>query len=156
VEAVARRNNADLISGAVLAGLGLYIVVEARGWDYLTPEGPGPGFFPLWYGAALVALSLVLMASSITRRLRDAGKRVVWPEVARALTVWVGLAVSIALLKVLGFLLSFALLTFFIVSPMYRRPVVHGLAAGVVGAAVFYVLFALALNVSLPVGVLGF
>ena len=40
----------DVASGVVLAGLGFYIVVQAWRWEYLGPDGPGPGFFPLWYG----------------------------------------------------------------------------------------------------------
>jgi hypothetical protein len=51
---------------------------------------------------------------------------------------------------------SFALLTFFIISIMYRRPLGFGLAAGVVSAAAFYLVFPLALNVSLPLGLFGF
>ena len=51
----------DIVSGGVLAGLGVFIILEAKGWDYLGPDGPGPGFFPLWYGIALVALSLLLV-----------------------------------------------------------------------------------------------
>jgi putative tricarboxylic transport membrane protein len=150
------RNNGDLISGAVLAGLGVFIIVEARGWDYLAPDGPGPGFFPIWYGIALVALSLFLVAVSLKRTDTDRGTPVDWREVGRALISWAALTACIALLKVLGFVASFALLTLFVVSVMYRRPLVHGVAAAVLASAGFYLLFPFALNVTLPVGVLGF
>ena len=142
------------MSGAVLAGLGVYIIVEARGWEYLGPDGPGPGFFPLWYGIALVGLSLLLVASSL--RGTAAGKPVDWREVGRALTAWAGLAACAGLLKVLGFLLAFGLFTFFLVAVMYRRPVGTAAAVSVGIALVFYLLFPVALNVALPVGRLGF
>jgi putative tricarboxylic transport membrane protein len=142
------------VSGAVLAGLGVYIIVEARGWEYLGPDGPGPGFFPLWYGIALVALSLLLVASSFGGMA--AGKPVDWREVGRALTAWAGLAACAGLLKVLGFLLAFGLFTFFLVAVMYRRPVGTAAAVSVGIALVFYLLFPVALNVALPVGKLGF
>ena len=142
------------MSGAVLAGLGAYIIVEARGWEYLGPDGPGPGFFPLWYGIALVGLSLLLVASSF--RGAAAGKPVDWREVGRALTAWAGLAACAGLLKVLGFLLAFGLFTFFLVAVMYRRPVGTAAAVSVGIALVFYLLFPVALNVALPVGKLGF
>ena len=61
-------NRGDVISGALLAGVGVFIVVEARMWEYIGLDGPGPGFFPLWYGLAMVALSLLLVASSFLRR----------------------------------------------------------------------------------------
>jgi putative tricarboxylic transport membrane protein len=148
--------NGDVVSGGVLAGLGVFVVVQASGWDYLAPEGPGPGFFPLWYGLALIALSLGLMIGALRRRAAAPEHGVHWGEVARALFAWAALTVAIGLLNVLGFVLSFALLTFFIVSIMYRRPLGFGLAAGAVSAAAFYLIFPLALNVALPTGLFGF
>ena len=149
------RTNGDLISGAVLTSLGIYVIVEARRWDYLAPDGPGPGFFPVWYGIALVALSLVLMIGAVRKRSGAPGQAVNWAEVGRGLIVWGALTACIALLKVLGFLVSFALLTIFVACVMYGRPLWHGIAAGVLGSAIFYLIFPLALNVALPVGVLG-
>ena len=46
--------NGDVLSAAVLAALGVYIFMEAREWTYLGDDGPGPGFFPIWYGIAMV------------------------------------------------------------------------------------------------------
>ena len=149
------RNNGDLISGALLAGLGVLIVIEARQWDYLAPDGPGPGFFPMWYGIAMVALALGLVVSALRQRIAG-GKPVVWAEVGRALFMWAALTACLALIKVLGFAVTLTLLTLFIVSVMYRRPLLHGVAAGVLTSAAFYLVFPLALNVTLPVGVLGF
>lgn len=148
--------NGDIVSGAVLTGLGVYVILEARRWDYLAPDGPGPGFFPMWYGVALVALAVFLTIGALLRRSADAREPTHWSEIGRALFAWAALTLSIAALKPLGFLLSFALLTFFIVSVMYRRPLLHGVAAGVLTSLGFYLVFSLALNVGLPVGVLGF
>ena len=150
------RNNGDIVSGAVLTGLGIFIVLEARRWDYLAPDGPGPGFFPMWYGVAMIALSVLVVIGALRERAGKPGERVDWAGVVRALVAWAALTASIALLKVLGFLLAFGLLTFFIVSVMYRRSLVYGLAAGAVSALGFYLVFPYALSVALPVGVLGF
>ena len=149
------RKSGDLWSGVALGALGIYIVVQSWQWDYLTPEGPGPGFFPLWYGVAMVALAAALIVINLARR--SAGRKSVdWTRVRRVLLAWLALAVSVALFKPIGFVTSFALLTFFIVAFMYRRP--PGVAAGVAvaSAAGFYLVFPLALGVSLPVGFLGF
>jgi putative tricarboxylic transport membrane protein len=165
-----RFNNGDAISAAVLAGLGGYIVVEARTWDYLAPDGPGPGFFPIWYGVALLVLSLIVIgsrlvtlvkegrtpgtaaASSATRSSVAAGKR---REIYHALSVWAAFSVCIALLKVLGFLVALALLTLFIVAVIYRRPWKVAVAVAVGTSLGFYLIFPLALSVALPVGVFG-
>ena len=144
----------DVVSGAVLTGLGAFIVNEARGWDYFTPEGPGPGFFPMWYGIAMIVLSLVLVAGSL--RAAAAARGVDWREVGNALLTWAAFTACIALLKVLGFLLAFGLLTLFVVAVMYRRPLGVALAVAAGNMAGFYLLFPLALNLQLPVGVFGF
>ena len=146
----------DIVSAAVLAGLGVFIIVEARGWEYLGPDGPGPGFFPLWYGVCMVALSILLLATSFVQRTSVPDTPVNWREVGRALATWAAFTGCIALLKVLGFLLSFGLMTLFVVAVMYRRPLKAALAVAAGTALGFYLVFPLALNVSLPVGVLGF
>lgn len=145
---------ADFWSGLALAALGTYIVLEARQWEYLGPEGPGAGFFPLWYGIAMVALSLVLVASSTLRK--PGGGGIDWRDFGRSAAAWLAFAASVAACKVVGFAVSFALLTFFIVAVLYRRPLGVAATVAIAAAAGFQLVFALALGVSLPSGVLGF
>ncbi len=146
----------DVVSGAVLAALGIYVINEARQWTYSSAEGPGPGFFPLWYGIAMVVLSLVLIAGSFIRPAPGAGKPVDWRGTGRALTVWAAFAGCVALLKITGFLIALGLLTLFVVAVMYGKPLKVALAVAVGNAAGFYLVFPFALDVSLPVGPLGF
>ena len=146
----------DIVSGGVLAGLGVYIIVEATGWEYLGPDGPGPGFFPLWYGIAMAALALLLVATSLWGRGAEPDPAANWREVGRAMLAWAGLALCVGLLKILGFLLAFGLFTFFLVAVMYRRSLGTALAVSMGICVTFYLLFPLALNVALPVGKLGF
>ena len=149
------RNSGDLWSGVALAALGAYIVIQARQWEYLGPEGPGPGFFPLWYGVAMLGLSALLIFSNLRRR-PDRGNAIEWIRVGRALSTWFALAASVALFKPLGFVVSFALLTYFIVAVMYRRPLKIAALTAVASAAGFYLVFDRALGVPLPAGFLGF
>jgi putative tricarboxylic transport membrane protein len=138
-----RLRSPDFWSGLALAALGGYIVYAARGWEYLGPDGPGPGFFPLWYGVAMLVLSLALVFSSQSAKVD-------WKGAGRVLAAWGAFAVSVVLLKLAGFLIGFAALTFFIVAVMYRRPpVVAALVAGGTAAG-FYLIFPLALGVQLP------
>ena len=149
------RKSGDLWSGIALAALGAYIVIQARQWEYLGPEGPGAGFFPLWYGIAILGLSVLLIVSHL-RRGSARGNAIDWTKLGRALSTWFALAVSVALFKPLGFVISFALLTYFIVAVMYRRPLATAALVAVASAAGFYLVFDRALSVPLPVGVLGF
>jgi putative tricarboxylic transport membrane protein len=149
------RSSGDLWSGLALAALGLYIIVQARQWDYLGPEGPGAGFFPMWYGIAILALSAALVIAQLKRRPAR-GQTIDWSRVGRPLSTWFALAVSVALFKPLGFLISFALLTYFIVAVMYRRPLRVAALAAAASACGFYLVFRLGLDLPLPVGLLGF
>jgi len=142
-----KARNADLWSGLALAALAAWIIVQASSWDYSGPDGPGAGFFPIWYGIAMLALAAALVASSL---LRGEPKRVDWRGAGRAFAVSAALAVSVLLFKLAGFVVGYGALAFFIVWVMYRRPwplaavVAIGLAGG------FYLVFPLLLGVSLP------
>jgi putative tricarboxylic transport membrane protein len=146
--------NGEFLSGAALAALGIFIIIEARQLEYLGPDGPGPGFFPVWYGIGLLGLSVLLMAIHALQAPAPASRGMA--GTGRAFATWAALAVCVALLKVLGFIVAFALFAFFIVRFLYRESLGKALAVAAGGAVGFYLLFAVALNVALPAGVLGF
>jgi len=139
-----RTRSPDFWSGLALAALGGYIVYTARGWEYLGQDGPGPGFFPLWYGIAMLALSLLLIFSGKENQKID------WKGAGRAFGAWAAFAVSVAVIKLVGFLIAFMGLTLFIVAVMYRRPPVVAALVAIGVAAGFYAVFPLALGVQLP------
>ena len=146
--------NGDVVSGAVLAALGVYIFMESRNWVYSGDDGPGPAFFPAWYGVAMVVLSLALIVTAISKQRK--ADETDWQGIARALITWVAFAVCAALMGWLGFLVSFAILTFFMVTFVYRQPPLKAGIVAVCAAAGFYVVFPFALSVPLPTGVFGF
>jgi putative tricarboxylic transport membrane protein len=146
----------DVISGAVLAALGVFIITQARAWDYYTLDGPGPGFFPFWYGVAMVVLSLLLVLNAARADSDGESKAVDWPGTGRAMTVWLAFALSVALMNFLGFLISFALLAFFLVAVVFRRPFTTAAVVAVASALAFHLIFPVALSVSLPTGPFGF
>jgi putative tricarboxylic transport membrane protein len=145
----------DVISGAVLSALGLYIFLQAQQWNYTGPDGPGPGFFPTWYGLGMIALSLVMVAQKVRRGMPETNA-IDWRAAGRGLGTWAAFTLSVALYKPLGFTLSFALLTCFIVAVIFRRPLVTALLTAIGVALAFWLTFALALDVALPTGVFGF
>lgn len=142
-----KRYGGDFWSGLALGGLGAYIIVQAARWEYLGSDGPGPGFFPLWYGIAIAALSLALVISSLRTKEFES---VEWAGAWRAFATWAVFAACVGLIKVVGFFASFGALTFFIVAVMYRRPLRVAAAVTAAIAVAFYVVFPLALGVGLP------
>jgi putative tricarboxylic transport membrane protein len=127
-------------------------VSQARAWTYMGEDGPGAGFFPIWYGSAMIVLSLLLVAGAVLKG--GSAEPVRWPDVQRAFTCWVAFVISIALMPWIGFLVSFALLTWFIVKVMAGRPQRIALALAIGLSAGFYAIFELALDLALPHGLL--
>jgi len=147
-------HNGEVLAGAVLAALGVFIVMQSHAYEYYSADGPGPGFFPTWYGVAMVVLSLAMIVTSA--RNGAEGKPADWRAVSRALVTWAAFAVSVALMGVLGFGISFALLTFCIVTFVFRRSLTTAALTAVVTALAFHVVFPVILEVQLPAGPFGF
>jgi len=150
-------NKSELIAATLLIALGIYIISEAVNWPYLSKDGPGPGFFPLWIGICMVVLAAALIALQAIHAIKKGSvERTNWAGSGRVLLGWAGLMVSIALLKPAGFVVSYLLLTAFLVAGVFRRPIGAALAVGLGSAIGFWVLFVVLLKVQLPAGPWGF
>lgn len=145
----------DIVSGVVLASLGTYILVTASRWDYLTPNGPGPGFFPVWYGLLMIVLSLALVASRIVSKSKDELDPIDWPGLLRAFGTWLLFVVGAAVMPWLGFVTAFTIVCFSLIFLVFRRPLSQSLIAAIAITAVFHVIFVILLQLDLPVGPLG-
>jgi putative tricarboxylic transport membrane protein len=151
------RSTKDLVSGAVLAAFGVYVIIESARFSYLTEEGPGPGFLPLWLGIAMVGLSLCLVIINQRRAAPKAlAKPGAWSGETRALCAWLALMAAILLTPLLGFTLCLVLLTLFIVAVLERRSLRSALAVALGLGLGFHVIFVVVLGLSLPPGPLGF
>jgi putative tricarboxylic transport membrane protein len=147
--------NGDVVSGAFLAALGLYIVAQAYSWNYYNPDGPGPGFFPTWYGLLMIGLALALIIGTARKpKLQESPKNRDGSK--RALITWLAFAACIATMGVLGFRLSFTLFTFFLVAFVFQRTLVAAALTSVGATAAFYIVFPVLLGVQLPIGWFGF
>ena len=143
----------DFWAGIALAALGSYIVNESLGWVYLGEDGPGAGFFPRWYGIAMIFFSLLMVAGAVLKHDPALKNRVIdWNQTRRALTCWLALVVCVVLLNWLGFFIAFSLLGWFLIAVMFRQPQRIALSVSIGGALGFYLLFSWGLNLSLPAG----
>lgn len=142
------------MSAAALAALGIYVFMAAWPWPYYNDDGPGPAFFPLWYGVGMVALSLALIGTTIANLPK--AETPDWQGISRALITWSAFAISAVLMNWLGFTISFALLTFFMITYVFGKPPVMAGVVAVVASLCFYLVFPVALSTALPTGVFGF
>jgi putative tricarboxylic transport membrane protein len=151
------RDKGNLISGACLAAFGIYVISVASKLPYVSEVGPGPGFFPLWLGIGLVLFASCLMFKSFSPSQNEAkSESPSWKSTVRALAGWLAMMVAIALFAWIGFSLSFVMLTLFLIVALDRRSVLLALGVGIGLAVVFYLIFVVALDVSLPVASWGF
>ena len=142
----------DFWSGLALCALGTYIVATAHGWNYMSEEGPGPGFFPTWYGGVMLVLSLLLVLGAVLKPRQ--ATPVAWKDISRAMIAWVAFVACVALMPLVGFVISFALLTAFVVKVMCGEKLRTAIMVAVAGSLGFYVLFEIALDLTLPHGML--
>lgn len=142
----------DVISGAVLAALGAFILYQALGWAYLGPDGPGPGFFPVWYGVLMIVLSLYLVLKSALRPDPQARTTIDWHATGRALATWAMFAGSIVVMEPLGFVVAFGLLAAGVVWLIMGKSLLVATATSVCMSTSFWVVFSFALGINLPEG----
>jgi len=145
----------NLLAGLLLAALGAFILQQSLQWEFLGRNGPGVGFFPLVYGSLIVLLSLVLVIKSL-RAGRRAGSQT--PEqpagkVFAAVSVWVAFAITVALMKFIGFYVALGLLVMFMTRFIFSRSTRFALLSSVLVPLTFFVVFGLLLKVQLPVGI---
>jgi hypothetical protein len=72
--------------------------------------------------------------------------------VFRAVACWAALVASIALMKLTGFIVAFALLAWFIVAILCRQRAKVALPLAIAGALLFWAVFSWGLDMGLPSG----
>jgi putative tricarboxylic transport membrane protein len=120
--------------------------------------GPGAGFLPFWLGVAMAILSIALLINA-TRGPVQVSEASPFPRghaIVAILKTAGALAAFILLLETLGFLLSIALLTAFLLRIVERMGWPTTVTVAIANAAGLYVVFQMLLGVSLPKNILGF
>ncbi|MCK0209454.1 tripartite tricarboxylate transporter TctB family protein [Starkeya koreensis] len=143
----------NILFGSGLSVLGLYIVQQSLGWVVYERDGPGPGFFPLIYGGAMLFFALWLTLKA----LRAGGVAAPRPEDElnasgrwEAIATLVALAASVPLMWAFGFIPGFGLVLFFIIRVVFARPTLNAAIVATCIAGALYLGFAELLQSPLP------
>jgi putative tricarboxylic transport membrane protein len=151
-----RMKKADLISGFVLLALSVYLIEEA--WR-MPPSGtasPGAGFLPFWLGVILAGLAIRIIVGAWLSRSTEKSP---FPEKKKIIaigSVLGGLAVYIAVIEYLGFLVDTLLYVAFLMGIVQREKWLKSLLVAVSTAAGLYVIFQVLMGVGLPANRFGF
>jgi putative tricarboxylic transport membrane protein len=149
---------ADQITGIVVLVFSLAVMEGSRRMPPSGTFGPGAGFLPFWLGVAMAILSITLLVNATREPIR-AWDRSPFPQgqaIVAILEAVGALAAFILLLETLGFLLSIALLTAFLLRVVEREGWLTTVTVAVANSAGLYVVFHMLLGVSLPKNILGF
>jgi putative tricarboxylic transport membrane protein len=139
-------------AGLGFVALSAFVVWESWDLEYYTKLGPGPGFFPLWLGVVMGALSLAWLAQ-VFRGKGGPENAAVLPEragIVRILSTLAALAALAGLMNLLGFQLTMFLFLVFLLKGLGRQALWVTLVVALLGSVGVYHLFGAYLDVPLP------
>ena len=134
----------------------MLVMRQGRSLSYHDEFGPGPGFLPYWLGLVLTALALCLVISAVRSHAQHEKPESPSRGAGRALLTTGGLFAMVAGLDVLGFVTSFALLSFFMVCIVEKRSLGVSIAVTAAITFGFFLLFRVIIPLPLPVNAWGF
>lgn len=162
-----RQKAPDLIGAGILVALGVVFAVGAlSGLEVIDERGRiGPGFMPFATGLLLALFGAMVGGGTLLRREAEADGNAGEAEAPEdseeggsryTVGVVFGLTlVAVLLIPVLGFLVSFGLLVFAVITFVEREGPILGLGLGTGAAVLTWVVFVLFLQIPLPGGVFG-
>jgi putative tricarboxylic transport membrane protein len=139
-------------AGLCFVALSAFVVWESWDLEYYTKLGPGPGFFPLWLGVVMGALSLAWLAQVFMGKggPEDAA---ILPEragIVRILSTLAALAAMAGFMNLVGFQLTMFLFLVFLLKGLGRQALWVTLVVALLGSVGVYHLFGAYLDVPLP------
>lgn len=136
----------------VLLLVAAYVISSSRGLGIWTPEGPGPGFFPLVLAVSLALLAIAWFARTPKAVAKPSGDD--YRQWSSAGVTLASLVVLGALLDVIGFQLGMLLLLMFHLRIRGRCGWVTSIAVSALGSIGAFHLFNDFLQVPLPVSII--
>jgi putative tricarboxylic transport membrane protein len=146
----------DIIAGGIFIAIGIFIFTQT--WNYPSPPEkghPGPGLFPNILALLFIGFGLTLILKA--RKLSSTGPEGVPSRsrrISNALFVLGIVAVFVAVVNTLGFLITSAV-SLFILMKKLRVTLLKSVAASILITLFINLLFSKILRVPLPYGILG-
>jgi putative tricarboxylic transport membrane protein len=149
------KQRVDQVSGLIWIAVGAFVLYHAWSLTYTDDYGPSAGFFPVWLGAIIVLLGVILLVKSTwleteVEHLSFFSTHAVF----QMGLIMAGLVGFILLIERVGFFLSVGLLFFFLLTAVERRGWKFSLAVAIVAGLALWGLFDVALKLQFPPGLL--
>jgi putative tricarboxylic transport membrane protein len=139
---------------AIFLLLSVWICWEALQVPLGSFRMPGAGFFPLFLGLTLGALSVLLLVQGLVTRARRSSR--VWPERPEVLYLVASVVAAVWLFERAGFLVAMTLFLGVAMRVLGTKSWSTVVVAAVVGSVASYVVFSRALHIALPSGIVPF
>lgn len=146
------------VAGVVLVLLGAFMTREALLLRFYTPQGPGPGLFPLLVSVMLVVLGAAIWFQA-TFRASDPMPADFFPSrsgFVQTSTILLALLAVATLMKPLGFRLTTMLFLIVMLLTLGRQKLLTTSIVALAGSFGVYHLFVEWLSTPLPKGMFGF
>lgn len=147
------KQNAGVWAAILIFLFGAMFFWMSLSFDYMGPEGPGPGLFPLWLSGILSILSVLYALDSIKNitRFKDIlpnGKGFI-----NIATILGAFLLFILTVKTIGFIMAGTLFLFILLAREYKW--YTGLGISIVISILLFWVFAKLLTVPIPVNAWG-
>jgi putative tricarboxylic transport membrane protein len=147
----------DIVTGAIFAVLGVYILYLSLRLEFYSEGVPGPGFFPSVLAIALIVSGALLIVTRLRTSREEAGHfdAPSRSQTRRSLGLWGIILVTTLLIEVVGFVVAMLLMVAAILLGLEGRRGISTIVTVVVTPLLAYLLFGWLLQVPLPTGVFG-
>ncbi len=151
-------NRAYQIAGVVFLLLAAFVARESLALKFYTSNGPGPGFFPFWLSVALGLLAVLMILKATFREPEPMPEGFFASRAGylRAGAIVLALAVTTALIEIVGFPITMFVTILFLLFALGRPSLIVTLVVSAVGSFGCFYLFDRWLKVPLPTGFFGF
>ncbi|NTZ16626.1 tripartite tricarboxylate transporter TctB family protein [Paenibacillus sp. JMULE4] len=147
------RQNAGVWAAIFIFLFGLMFFWMSLSFDYMGPEGPGPGLLPLWLSGLLIILSVVYMMNSIKHitRFKDILPR--GKGFINIVTIIGSFLLFLLTVKSIGFVMAGTLFLFILLAREYQWYAGLGISIGI--SIILFWVFCKLLSVPIPVNAWG-
>ncbi len=157
-----RARRSVLVAYAILSAVGAGFFLLSFQYDFSVRGGlVGPGFLPRIAGGALAVIGLLLVAQELRggsvlkgdSGSDEAAERISRSTAIKLVAVFAGITIALLVTPVIGLLPAFTLLVLALMLFVERMPVLPSILIAVTAGVVAHLLFGVALQVPLPLGV---
>jgi len=135
--------------------IGAFTCFEARKFEIGATVNPGPGYFPLFLGVAMIILSLAMIIKDTMEG--DSENRSLWKNLnwGKILYTLIALTLYGLFLQPLGYLIATFALMFILFWVTGGQRWWGGLISSTITTSISFILFKVWLGVHLPIGLWG-